>query len=45
MDSVCSAYAYAVLKNTIDENNEYIPVMLGSGNRNTVRTFENLGIN
>ena len=44
MDSVCSAYAYAVLKNTIDENNEYIPVMLGSGNRNTVRTFENLGI-
>ncbi len=30
MDSVCSAWAYAHLKNTIDRENEYIPVRLGS---------------
>ena len=44
MDSVCSAYAYSVLKNKIDEDNEYIPVMLGKGNRNTVKVFSSLGL-
>ena len=44
MDSVCSAYAYSVLKNKIGEDNEYIPVMLGKGNRNTVKVFSSLGL-
>ena len=44
MDSVCSAYAYAVLKNSVDPGNEYIPVMLGTANRNTKKVFRNLGI-
>ena len=39
MDSVCSAYAYARLKSSIDPGNEYVPVMLGAPNRMTKRTF------
>ncbi len=44
MDSVCAAYSYAVLKNTIDPDNEYVPVMLGKANGNTKKLFENLQI-
>ena len=44
MDSVCSAYAYARLKSSIDPGNEYVPVMLGAPNRMTKRTFRALGI-
>ncbi len=44
MDSVTSAYAYAVLKNAIDHDNEYIPVMLGVANNNTRKAFSRLGI-
>ena len=29
LDSVCSAYGYAVLKNLIDKENNYIPVRCG----------------
>ncbi len=29
MDSICSAYAYSVLKNQIDPDNEYVPVRPG----------------
>ncbi len=29
LDSLCSAYAYSVLKNRIDPENEYIPVRAG----------------
>ncbi|MCR5107752.1 MAG: DHH family phosphoesterase [Lachnospiraceae bacterium] len=29
LDSICSAYAYSVLKNQIDKENEYIPVRPG----------------
>ena len=44
MDSVCSSYAYARLKSSIDPGNEYVPVMLGAPNRMTKRTFRALGI-
>ena len=44
MDSVCAAYAYAVLKNQVDQGNEYIPVMLGPANTQTKRVFSTLGI-
>ena len=44
MDSVCAAYSYAVLKNRIDSDNEYIPAMLGSGNSNTKKVFSDLGL-
>ena len=44
MDSVTAAYSYAVLKNAIDPDNEYIPVMLGSANNNTKRAFKKLGL-
>lgn len=44
MDSVCSAYAYAVLKSRIDPENEYVPAMLGPANGNTKKAFSELGI-
>ena len=44
MDAVCSAYAYAVLKNRLDKKNEYVPVMLGPGNKTTRRIFKELGL-
>ena len=44
MDSVCAAYAYAALKNKIDEKNQYIPVMLGQANRNTRSVFASLSL-
>ena len=44
MDSVCSAWAYAKLKNIIDKDNSYVPVMLGPANRNTRRAFSDMGL-
>ena len=38
MDSVCSAYSYAALKNAVDNENEYVPVVLGPVNQ-TVKNF------
>ena len=44
MDSVCAAYSYAVLKNQIDPDNEYIAAMLGPANGNTKKVFSDLRI-
>ncbi len=44
MDSICSSYAYAYLKNLIDRNNEYIPCRLGSANRNIKNLFSRLNL-
>ena len=44
MDSICAAYSYAVLKNSIDPDNEYIPVRLGGANRNTKNMFASLDL-
>lgn len=44
LDSVCSAYALSVLKNTIDKDNKYIPVTLGPVNKNTKAVFNSLNI-
>ncbi|MCR5311443.1 MAG: DHH family phosphoesterase [Lachnospiraceae bacterium] len=43
-DSICSAYAYAVLKNTIDSFNTYIAVRCGHLSDNTKKVFATLGI-
>ncbi len=42
MDSVCSAYAYAKLKNTVDKENEYVPVRLGNVNDNVKHLFSSI---
>ena len=39
MDSVCSAWAYAVLKNRLNDGNVYKPIMLGAANSNTKQFF------
>ncbi|MDO4488510.1 MAG: putative manganese-dependent inorganic diphosphatase [Eubacteriales bacterium] len=39
MDSLCSAYAYAVLKNKIDPENEYIPVRASHRSAQIKRQF------
>ncbi len=44
MDSLCSAYAYAVLKNRIDSENDYIAVRCGHLNENVKRILTFLGI-
>lgn len=44
MDSVCSAYAYSVLKNQVDSQNEYVPVVLGPVNKNAKKLFKELEI-
>lgn len=44
MDSLCSAYAYADLKNRIDPENEYIAVRCGHLNENAKRILEFLGV-
>ena len=44
MDSIAAAYAYSVLKNQIDSENEYIPVMLGPANARAKKVFGDLGI-
>ena len=44
LDSVLSAYSYAVLKNLIDPENEYIPVRPGHLSDNTRAILNSLGI-
>lgn len=44
MDSVAAAYSYAVLKNSTDSENEYIPCTLGGMNRLSRGLFERLGL-
>ena len=44
MDSVCSAWAYAVLKNRLDDGNTYKPIMLGPANGNTRKFFSSNSI-
>ena len=44
MDSICSAYVYAYLKNKVDSENEYVPVRLGSANSNAKALFSKLKI-
>ena len=43
MDSLCSAYAYANLKNQIDSDNEYIAVRIGSLTKSIQKFFESIG--
>lgn len=43
MDSICSAWAYARLKNMIDCENEYVPVRLGNVNDNVKYLFSRAG--
>ena len=40
LDSTCSSYCYAHLKNRIDRNNTYIPVRCGSMNQQTKSVFK-----
>lgn len=42
MDSICSAYVYAYLKNIVDPDNKYIPARLGSVNKNIKNLFSRL---
>ena len=44
MDSVCSAYCYADLKNRIDPAKEYIPIRCGHMNNATKEAFHEIGI-
>lgn len=44
MDSVCSAYSYSVLKNLVDEDNDYVPVVLGPVNATAKELFRKLGL-
>ena len=43
MDSLCSAYAYANLKNQIDSDNKYIAVRIGSLTKSIQKFFETIG--
>lgn len=43
MDSLCSAYAYASLKNQIDKDNKYIAVRIGSLTGSIKKFFESIG--
>ena len=43
MDSLCSAYAYASLKNQIDSDNEYIAVRIGNVTKSIQSFFEYIG--
>ena len=45
LDSVCSAYCYANLKNTIDGENHYIPIRLGHMNATTKNQFNKINVN
>ena len=44
LDSLCSAYAYSVLKNKIDPDNEYIPVRAGHLSDSVTAILSTLGI-
>ena len=43
MDSLCSAYTYASLKNQIDSKNEYIAVRIGSLTKSIKKFFDSIG--
>lgn len=43
-DSVCSAVAYAHLKNLTDSDNVYVPARLGKAPRETAWVFERFGV-
>lgn len=43
-DSVCSAVAYAHLKNLTDSDNVYVPARLGKVPRETAWVFERFGV-
>lgn len=43
-DSVCSAYAYAELKNKLDEENKYTPARCGNLNKQTRYIFDKFGL-
>jgi manganese-dependent inorganic pyrophosphatase len=44
MDSVCSAWAYARLKNELDTVNSYLPISCGHLNEQTKALFQDLGL-
>ena len=44
LDSVCSAYAYAVLKNSIDPSNEYVAIRCGHLNENTKNILKSINV-
>lgn len=44
LDSICSAYAYAILKNKIDEENEYIAVRCGHISESAKKILSNIGV-
>ena len=44
MDSVCSAFCYADLKNSIDKQMRYVPIRCGALNAQTRYIFDSLGI-
>lgn len=44
MDSICSAYAYAELKNKIDPSNTYLPIRCGNLNEATRAQFQRFGL-
>ncbi|HRV24775.1 MAG TPA: DHH family phosphoesterase, partial [Sphaerochaeta sp.] len=44
MDSICSAYAYAALKNKVDPSNTYIPIRCGNLNEATRAQFNRFGL-
>ena len=44
MDSLCSAYAYAKLKNQIDKKNNYIPVRIGNVSDSILKFFDGIGV-
>lgn len=44
MDSVAAAWSYSVLKNKLDEENTYIPVVLGPLNKIAQGLFDRLGL-
>ncbi|WP_291493414.1 putative manganese-dependent inorganic diphosphatase [Desulfurella sp.] len=44
-DSVCAAFAYAYLKNQIDNQNNYISARCGNLNKQTSFVFKNLNLN
>lgn len=43
MDSLCSAYTYASLKNQVDRENEYVAVRIGSLTKSIQKFFESIG--
>ena len=43
-DSVCSAVAYALLKNLVDPENTYVPARRGPMPRETAWVFERFGV-